>query len=73
VYVLVLKCPRELPRLDLREHRLEAAHELHRLLRGDDTALAEHRGVRDGASHIVRRESDVEGDGRVEALEGVSR
>src|SRR3712207_1806640 len=60
-------------RSDRGQNLLEPAHEVLRLPLGDDPPLTEHPGVGDGAPHVVRGESDVEGDGGVEALEGFRR
>ena len=73
VCILVREIPRELPRLYLLQHRLEAPHQRRRLSIRDDSLHPQHPRVGDGAAYIVGSETDVEGDGGIETLESLCR
>ena len=73
VHILVREIPRELSRLYLLQHRLEAPHQRRRLSIRDDSLHPQHPRVGDGATYIVGSQTDVEGDGGIETLESLGR
>ena len=73
VHVLVGEVPGKPPGLDLFEYRFEPSCQLGRLFLRNDPPRPEHPGVGYGAPDVVGGQTDVEGNGRVEALEGLGR